>query len=118
MMPMTDRTAPPDGDPLLAKIRAIAAGVDRDAARRRLSDPAFVSLVDRAMRPYERFFTPEGLAEARRTAILGLITRPDLPALLERERERLAKQGSGVQPTRSATQLSKTARRARGKGDR
>jgi hypothetical protein len=115
---MTNRPAPPDEDALLAEIRAIAAGVDRDALRIDLSDPAFISLTDRAVRPYERFLTPKGVAEARQTAIFGLLMRQDLDALLERERARLAKQGSGVQPTRSTAHLGESARRVRRTRDR
>jgi hypothetical protein len=61
----------------------------------------------------------EGLAEARETAMFALVTHPDLDAILERERARLAKQGSGVQATRSAGRLADVARRRKqGKGVR
>jgi hypothetical protein len=62
--------------------------------------------------------TPEGLAEARETATFALVTRPDIKALLEEERARLAEQGSGVQPVRSADRLAGAARRKRGTGTR
>lgn len=115
---MTDRPEPRDDDPLLAEILAIAAQVDRDALRVDLDDPVFVGLVDRAVAPYERLMTLEGLAEARETATMALATRSDIEALLSRERERLARQGSGVQPVRSADRLAEVTRRKRGTGAR
>jgi hypothetical protein len=115
---MADHPAPPDAGSLRAQILAIIAGLDRDALRIDLEDPAFVSLVDRAVRPFERALTPEGVAKARRTATFGLLTRPDRDALLERERARLAKQGSGVQPSRSGLQLDEVTRRSQGNGER
>jgi hypothetical protein len=111
---MADRPVPPGADTRLAEIRAIAAGLDRDALRIDLSDPAFVSLVDRAVRPVEQALTPEGVAAARRTATFALAARPDFDALLERERARLAK-GSGVQPTRNTARLEEAAQRVRGR---
>jgi hypothetical protein len=58
--------------------------------------------------------TPDGLAEARETATFALATRPDIEALLEQERARLAQQGSGVQAVRGADRLADVARRKRG----
>jgi hypothetical protein len=113
---MADDPAPPDPDPLLAEILAIAAGLDRDKLRLDLADPALLSLVDRAVAPYEHVLTPEGVAEARETAMFGLTTHPDIDAILERERARLAQQGSGVQVTRSAGRLQDMARRKQGQG--
>ena len=73
--------------------------------------PAAPRLVDRAVAPYEHTLTLEGLAEARETATFALATHPDIDAILEQERARLAKQGSGVQATRSAGRLADVARR-------
>jgi hypothetical protein len=108
---MTDRPASPDPDPLLAEILAIAATLDHDKLRLDLTEPAFVSLVDRAVAPYEHALTPAGRAEARETATLALAMQPEIDAMLVRERARLAQKGSGLQPTRSAEQLRDAARR-------
>jgi hypothetical protein len=112
---MANDPAPPDPDPLLEEILAIAAGLDRGKLRIDLTDPALVSLVDRAVAPYEHALTPEGVAEARETAIFGLTTHPDVDAILERERARIAQQASGVQATRSTGRLADVARRKQGR---
>ena len=113
---MADHPAPPV--PLLAEILAIAESLDRDPLRLDLSDPALLGLVDRAVAPYEHALTPQGLAEARERALFALTTHPDLDAILDRERARVAQQGSGVQPTRSAARLEAVARRKLGTGGR
>jgi len=112
---VTDPPSPPDPDALHAEIRAIAATVDRDALRLDLADPALSSLVDRAVAPYEHALTPEGIEEARETALFALITRPDVDGLLERERARLARQGSGAQVKDT---VGATARRRPGRAGR
>ena len=108
---MADHPTPLDTDPLLAEILEIAASLDREELRLDLSDPALVGLVDRAVAPYEHALAPEGVAEARERATLALAAHPDIDAILEQERARLAKQGSGVQATRSAGRLEEVARR-------
>jgi hypothetical protein len=115
---MADRPTPLDTDPLLAEILEIAASLDREELRLDLSDPALVGLVDRAVAPYEHALTPEGVAEARERATFALATHPDIDALLEQERARLAKQGSGVQARRSAGRLEEVARSKRAKAGR
>jgi hypothetical protein len=118
---MTDRPTPPDPDPLLAEILAIAASLPPEATDPHLDDPALLSLVDRAVSPYEAALTPEGLEEARATATFALASHPDIAQVLVRERTRLAtqsQQGSGVRPTRSAGRLAEVARRRRGGGER
>jgi hypothetical protein len=117
---MADHPAPPDPDPLLAEILAIAASLDHDELRLDLSDPALAVLVDRAVAPYAHVLTPEGMAKARETATFALATHPDVEALLARERgrARIAQQGSGVQATRSAGRLEDVARRKQGKRSR
>jgi hypothetical protein len=109
---MSDRSAPPNQDPLLTEILAIAASRDREALRLDITEPAFVALVDRAVAPYERALTAEGLAKAREMAIFSLATRTDIDALLERERARIAE--SGVQSIRNADRLAEVAHRKRG----
>jgi len=109
---------PTPPDPLLAEILAIAATLDREALRLDLADPALLSLVDGAVASYEHVLTPEGVAEARDTALFALTTHPDVDALLVRERARIAEQASGVQLTGSAARLEDVARRARAKGRR
>jgi hypothetical protein len=81
---------PPDADPLLAEMFAIAGGLDWDELRAPFQDPAFLSLVERAVAPYANVFTPEGLEEARQTATLTLAARSDVTSLIEQERARLA----------------------------
>jgi hypothetical protein len=116
---MADRPTPLDTDPLLAEILEIAASLDREELRLDLSDPALVGLVDRAVAPYEHALTtPEGVAEAREKATLALAAHPDIDAILEQERARLAKQGSGVQAKRSAGRLEEVARSKRAKAGR
>ena len=115
---MAPPPTPPDVDPLLAEILAIAASLDRDELRLDLSDPVLVSLVDRAVAPYAHVLTPEGVVEARERATFALATHPDIDALLERERARLAKQGSGVQVKRGAGRLEEVARQNRAKAGR
>ncbi len=118
---MTDRRPPPDTDPLLAEILAIAARLPPEATDPHLDDPALLSLVDRAVSPYEAALTPEGREEARAMATFALASHPDIAPVLERERARLAalaQQGSSVRPTRSAGRLAEVARRRRGGGER
>jgi hypothetical protein len=112
---MTDQPPPPPEDALDAKIRAIAAGIDRDALRVDLEDPALVAIVDRAVAPYEHALTPEGLARAKDLVTFAVATSPDLDAMLESQRARMA-DGSGIQPKREAGRLLAVARRRQGSG--
>jgi hypothetical protein len=111
---MTDHRTPPAPGSLLAEIHAIAASLDREALEPDLSDPALLELVDRSVAPYEHALTPEGLAEARATALYVLATRPDMEPVLERVRAQLAKHGSGVRAKRSAARLEAVARQKQG----
>jgi RNA polymerase sigma factor (sigma-70 family) len=115
---MTDRPVAPDPDPLLAEILGIAARLPPEATDPHIDDPALLSLVDRAVAPYEAVLTPEGRQEARRMATYALATHPDIASVLERERAKLAQQGSGVRPSRSAGRLADVAHRRRGSGER
>ena len=108
---MTRRSAPLEDDGLRAEIQAIAAGLDRDALRVDLSDPALLSLVDRAVAPHDRALTAEGLERVREAALFALLSAPDLDAVLEKERAQMAEQGSGVRPTRTAGELQAATRR-------
>lgn len=67
--------------------------------------------MERALAPYARALTPEGLDEARREATFALATHPDIGRLKERVRTQLATQGSGVQATRARSRLEDVARR-------
>jgi hypothetical protein len=108
---MTDRSAPPEEDPLFAEILDIAASLDRKDLEPDLSDPALVELVDRAVAPYARIFSADGLARARKEATFALATHPDIGPVLDRVRSKLAQQGSGVRATRSAEDLAELAQR-------
>ena len=112
---MTDRPAPPDQDPLLKEILAIAARLDPQDVELDLSDPALLVLVDRAVAPYAHLLTAEGLEEARQRATFALGTHPDIGPVLERVRSTMA---SGVRPTKSAERLGEVARKRRGSGSR
>jgi hypothetical protein len=116
---MTDRSAPPDpSDRLWLEILAIAARLTPEETDPHLDDPALLELVERAVAPYARALTPEGLAEARKTATFALATHPDIGPVLEHVRAQLARQASGVQPVRSVSRLEAAALRTTAKGGR